>query len=234
MGKSLTIICKHEIISNDILLLALNLLASSGNSIEEVDEDQLSTTSSYHSSASHDQEIEDHQMILAKSLDELQYKLNRMEQELIIVGEESKELQQRLCERDHDLTLKNKELKDLAGVVEHMRLLNVRTAEQLEKQRLKANSFFTRLDQTQGLVSQLHDKCSSKDLLIRTLVDVVQNMNGVCIATLVRSLRETTVKPSFVKKGGIDFNLESLCQYLESSFNELIRKKSSEDLDKLV
>merc|ERR1719220_1322502 len=100
----------------------------------------LQTHSSYHSSASQthidqDDDIDDHQTILARSLEELQHKLNRMEQELIIVGEESKELQLRLGQREDDLTKKNQDLKDLAAVVEHMRQLNVRTVEQLEKQK---------------------------------------------------------------------------------------------------
>ena len=55
--------------------------------------------------------------------------------------------------------------------------------------------------------------CANKDLLIRTMIDVMQNTTEFSVSTLVRSMRETTVKPSFVKKGGIDFNLETLCQY---------------------
>ena len=57
----------------------------------------------------------------------------------------------------------------------------------------------------------------------------MQNLTEFSVATLVRSLRETTVKPSFVKKGGqIDFNLENLCQYLEFSANDLIRQRQQE------
>ena len=67
---------------------------------------------------------------------------------------------------------------------------------------------------------------------MRTLVDIMQNLTEFSVATLVRSLRETTVKPSFVKKGGqIDFNLESLCQYLESASNEIIRQRQQEAED---
>ena len=61
-------------------------------------------------------------------------------------------------------------MKDLAAVVEHMRQLNVRTVEQLEKQKIKTNSALGRLEQTQGLLSEQRDKCSNKDLLMRTLV----------------------------------------------------------------
>merc|ERR1719189_931515 len=121
---------------------------------------------------------------------------------------------------------KNQELKDLVAVVEHMRQLNIRTAEELEKQKIKTNSALSRLEQTQGLLSQQLDKCANKDLLMRTLVDIMQNLSEFSVATLVRSLRETTVKPSFVKKGGqIDFNLETLCQYLEMAANDLIRQQ---------
>ena len=130
----------------------------------------------------------------------------------------------------------NQDLKDLAAVVEHMRQLNIRTAEQLEKQKIKTNSALSRLEQTQGLLSQQLDKCANKDLLMRTLVDIMQNLSEFSVATLVRSLRETTVKPSFVKKvqgGQIDFNLESLCQYLELSANDLIRQKRAEEAEKV-
>jgi hypothetical protein len=61
-------------------------------------------------------------------------------------------------------------LKDLAAVVEHIRQSNVRTVEQLEKQKIKTNSALGRLEQTQGLLSEQLDKCSNKDLLMRTLV----------------------------------------------------------------
>lgn len=220
--------------------MALNYINNCHNSIEEVDKEDdyeaRSGTSSYHSSASHtnlDHDFDDHQAVLAKSLEELQHKLNRMEQELIIVGEESKELQLRLGQRDQDLTKKNQDLKDLAAVIEHLRQLNVRTVEAVEKEKLKNHSLNTRLEITQGLVNEYQDKCCNKDLLMRTLVDIMQNIAAeFSIATLVRSMRETTVKPSFVKKGGIDFNLESLCQYLETSANEHIRvKQAAEEQD---
>merc|ERR1719150_3349219 len=152
--------------------MALNFINNCHNSIEEVDgeDEAASEHSSYHSSASQthlDEDLDDHKMVLARSLEELQHKLNRMEQELIIVGEESKELQLRLGQREDDLTKKNQELKDLAAVVEHMRQLNIRTAEQLEKQKLKTNSILSRFELTQGLLSQSQDKCANKDLLIR-------------------------------------------------------------------
>merc|ERR1719412_2459171 len=219
--------------------MALNFINNCHNSIEEVDgEDEGSDHSSYHSSASQthlDEDLDDHQMVLARSLEELQHKLNRMEQELIIVGEESKELQLRIGQREDDLTKKNQDLKDLAAVVEHMRQLNIRTVEQFEKQKLKTSSVLSRFELTHGLLSQSQDKCANKDLLIRTVIDVMQNTTEFSVATLVRSLRETTVKPSFVKKGGIDFNLETLCQYLESSANDLFRQQQqqqSEEPDK--
>lgn len=214
--------------------MALNNLNNSvGDLIEEEDEDRLSGASSYHSSTSLNDACEDHQAILAKSLEELQRKLSRMEQELIIVGEESKELQNRICQREMDLNQKDKEMKNLFGVVEHMRQLNLRTVEHLEKQKLRNTALSSQLDQSQIQLSQFTDKCVSKDLLIRKIVDLAtqQSMIGseFSVASLVRSLRETTVKPSFVRKSSIDFNLETLCQYLESSANEIIRKKQDQE-----
>ena len=70
----------------------------------------------------------------------------------------------------YQFKFQNQDLKDLAAVVEHMRQLNVRTVEQLEKQKIKTNSALGRLEQTQGLLSEQRDKCSNKDLLMRTLV----------------------------------------------------------------
>ena len=122
-------------------------------------------------------------------------------------------------------------MKNLFGVVEHMRQLNLRTVEHLEKQKLRNSALSTQLDHTQIQLSQYTDKCVSKDLLIRTIVDLAQSMVGTefSVASLVRSLRETTIRPSFVRKSSIDFNLETLCQYLESSANELIRKKQDQE-----
>jgi hypothetical protein len=120
-------------------------------------------------------------------------------------------------------------MKDLAAVVEHLRQLNIRSVEQFQRQKFRADSIFARFDETQGDLSQLVDKCANKDLLIRTLVDLMHKMGEFSVATLVRWLRETTVKPSFVKKGGIDFNLESLCRYLENTANEKVRKSHSDE-----
>ena len=52
-------------------------------------------------------------------------------------------------------------------MVEHMRQLNVRTVEQLEKQKLKTNSALGRLEQTQGLLSEQLDKCSNKVRIVK-------------------------------------------------------------------
>lgn len=211
--------------------MALNFINLGGHtSIEELDEDDEDDKSSYHSSSSQNDldSSDDNHTILAKSLEALQRKLHRMEQELVIVGEESKELQERLGLREDDLKKKDKELRELAGVVEHMRQLNIRTVESLEKQKIRTNSIIQRFEQTQGLLSQWQDKCAGKDLLIKTVLDVMQNTVEFSLSSFVRSLRETTVKPSFVKKGGIDFNLEILCQYLETSANEMVRQIEEE------
>ena len=64
--------------------------------------------------------------------------------------------------------------------------------------------------------SQEH-KCATKDFLIRTLSEIVVKADDFGSATaVVRRLRETTFKPSYVVKG-IDFNLDSLCKFIEES-----------------
>ena len=58
-------------------------------------------------------------------------------------------------------------------------------------------------------------KCATKDFLIRTLSEIVVKADDLGSATaVVRRLRETTFKPSYVVKG-IDFNLDSLCKFIE-------------------
>ena len=123
-------------------------------------------------------------------------------------------------------------MKNLFGVVEHMRQLNLRTVEHLEKQKLRNTSLANQLDRLHIQLSQFQDKCANKDLLIRTVVHLAQAMtNEFSVTSLVRSLRETTVKPSFVRKStSIDFNLETLCQYLESSAIEILRKKQDPEV----
>ena len=127
-------------------------------------------------------------------------------------------------------------MKNLFGVVEHMRQLNLRTVEHLEKQKLRNTSLANQLDRLHIQLSQFQDKCANKDLLIRTVVDLAQAMtNEFSVTSLVRSLRETTVKPSFVRKStSIDFNLETLCQYLESSAIEILRKKQDPEVNNWV
>ena len=126
-------------------------------------------------------------------------------------------------------------MKNLFGVVEHMRQLNLRTVEHLEKQKLRNTSLANQLDRLHIQLSQFQDKCANKDLLIRTVVDLAQAMTEFSITSLVRSLRETTVKPSFVRKStSIDFNLETLCQYLESSAIEILRKKQDPEVKRII
>ena len=111
-----------------------------------------------------------------------------------------------------------------------MRQLNLRTVEHLEKQKLRNTSLTSQLDHIQIQLSGFQDKCANKDLLLRTVVDLAQSMTEFSVSSLVRFLRETTVKPSFVRKNSIDFNLETLCQYLESSANEILRKKQDHEV----
>ena len=61
-------------------------------------------------------------------------------------------------------------------------------------------------------------KCATKDFLIRTLSEIVVKANDIGSATaVVRRLRETTFKPSYVVNRKIDFNLDSLCKFIEES-----------------
>ena len=61
-------------------------------------------------------------------------------------------------------------------------------------------------------------KCATKDLLIRTLSEIVVKADDFGSATaVVRRLRETTFKPSYVVNRKIDFNLDSLCKFIEES-----------------
>ena len=61
-------------------------------------------------------------------------------------------------------------------------------------------------------------KCATKDFLIRTLSEIVVKADDFGSATaVVRRLRETTFKPSYVVNRKIDFNLDSLCKFIEES-----------------
>ena len=70
-------------------------------------------------------------------------------------------------------------------------------------------------------------KCATKDFLLRTLSEIVVKApdDVGSAAAVVRRLRETTFKPSYVvnRRGGtggggkIDFNLDSLCKFIEES-----------------
>jgi hypothetical protein len=69
-------------------------------------------------------------------------------------------------------------------------------------------SSFSRL----GQIDHLEHKCANKDFLIRTLADTVRT--DLSANSVVRRLREATFKPSYLVRG-IDFNLESLCKFIE-------------------
>jgi len=183
--------------------------------------------------------------IQSKMLNEMQLHLNQMEQELAIVSEESKDLQQRLIDRQKDVEKKSQEARDLVGVVEHLRYSNLRTSEQLERSKNRADSISCRLEETRANFQQLETKAANKDFLIITIIDLLLSQiedahsckrpfeEGGGTTTqeksasyFVKRLRQTTVRPSKLrgcgvlggKNGGgtIDFNLEVLCSYIES------------------
>jgi len=200
--------------------------------------------------------------IQTKMLNEMQKHLNQMEEELEIVSEESKDLQQRLIDRQQDLEKKCQEARDLAGVVEHLRYSNLRTTEQLERSKNRADSITCRLEETRANFQQLESKAANKDFLIITIIDLLLSQieethsgkklieNGENTATaeksasyFVKKLRQTTVRPSKLrgcgvlggKHGGgtIDFNLEVLCSYIESEGRRR-RKENYSDEEKYL
>ena len=136
-------------------------------------------------------------------------------------------------------------------MVEHLRQLNIRTAEQLEKLRQSPQKQ-QQPEQHQDLLSlpnlharspssssnasasggggELDTKCCHKDFLIRLLSDLLKTSTNLATASIVRHLREATFRPSYVR--GLDFNLESLCKFLENG--NALQRRRSDVLDKLV
>ena len=150
----------------------------------------------------------------------------------------------------------------MAGVVEHLRYSNLRTTEQLERSKNRADSITCRLEETRANFQQLESKAANKDFLIITIIDLLLSQieethsgkklieNGENTATaeksasyFVKKLRQTTVRPSKLrgcgvlggKHGGgtIDFNLEVLCSYIESEGRRR-RKENYSDEEKYL
>ena len=128
--------------------------------------------------------------------------------------------------------------------MEHLRHSNIRTTEQLERSKNRAESISCRLEETRANFHQLEAKAGNKDFLIMTIVDLLltqieevhhhRNSKSFDVGDrqkqersssyFVQRLRQTTVTPSKLRgcgllggKGGtLDFNLELLCSYIES------------------
>ena len=134
-------------------------------------------------------------------------------------------------------------MRELAGVVEHLRHSNIRTTEQLERSKNRAESISCRLEETRANFHQLEAKAANKDFLIITIVDLLltqieeahnRNLKSFDVGDgqkqersssyFVQRLRQTTVTPSKLRGCGLlggkgatlDFNLELLCSYIES------------------
>ena len=65
-------------------------------------------------------------------------------------------------------------MKNLFGVVEHMRQLNLRTVEHLEKQKLRNTSLANQLDRLHIQLSQFQDKCANKDSFSRAVLMLLE------------------------------------------------------------
>ena len=120
------------------------------------------------------------------------------------------------------------EIREKAGVIEHLRQSNVRTAEQLERAKVRADSMVSRLEETMACLHQSEAKSGRKDYLIRTVVDIWLQLipDQEFRSNFVHLLRQNTVKPSHFRLAGKgpDFSLETLCSYMES---EARRRKTS-------
>jgi len=96
---------------------------------------------------------------------------------------------------------------------------NRKLRQQVERSGHRNDSLVTRLDETLACLSHCEAKARRKDDLIRRTVDSLLQSEGMRSDSFVRSLRQTTVKPSQMKlvKGRDAFDsLESLCSYVES------------------
>ncbi len=96
-----------------------------------------------------------------------------------------------------------------------MRKANRKIVDELAKQKGNYNN------------AELQQKCSTKDFLIKTLVDVLRSCTDVRTCAIIRHLREATYKPSYVRD--LDFNLESLCRFVEAGAFLHQRKRSGEN-----
>ena len=150
--------------------------------------------------------------VISTNLAELQAKLRQTEAELDVVSMESQRLQERLMLREQE-----------EDAVEHIRLLNAQTAEQLERQRARSEAAARRSDRTAAANADLEHKVANKDFLIRTLAEAVRGGAEPPSAAVVRALRNATYKPSYMR--GTDFNLDSLCRFIETGEGAVTGRK---------
>ena len=107
--------------------------------------------------------------------------------------------------------LQHGELKAKINEIQTLKSMNTKINEELEKQKSKlSNVTKERLTNKQ----EADHKCRNKDFLIRSLADLLITKSEIRPSTIVNRLRETTCKPSFK---GVDFTLDSLCHFLETS-----------------
>lgn len=181
------------------------------------------------SSSYNDEDEEENSSVLNDltmiQLGELRDKLVRMEEELNLVTEESKSLQIRLSDCESNLEKERETIKVKDEEIRDLRDVKFKINEELEKQKNKLGNISKERIVTK---EQMDHKCRNKDFLIRNLADFILS-NNFRASAVVNKLRETTCKPSIT-----DFNLDSLCHFLENnSKKNNISENNKDKVDEL-
>lgn len=121
------------------------------------------------------------------------------------------------------------ELLNMGGELSQMQSLNSSLKQQVERLRAKSSSTTS---VTQGSIAELEQKCSHKDFLLKTLAELLKSSCDQRCSTMTRLLRESTYRPSYVR--GLDFNLETLCQFIEGKPDAGLKSKGLDVFEKKV
>ena len=124
----------------------------------------------------------------------------------------------------------------MGTVLSNLRRLNDKTTQELGKvKRTRSASFSPSPGSPPSSTSaqELRDKCAIKDFLIKSLVELIRSSSELGSSSMVRHLRESTYKPSYVRN--LDFDLKSLCSFIESGASSTKGEKRRRDIfDKMV